>query len=137
MSPPETTQSHAMTSDEELQAMLLKIPDKRYPSRRGPRATSSAPPVDRKPGASFCSDSTDRSIAVEVPRPLAAAKRKPKPKPKPLQLKGRSQSSLNVTPVGTSNPDVVAIVRIEKEQGQQDVSDAESELTPLPEEELS
>lgn len=132
---PGVARAQQPTSEEELRAMLLQIPDKRYPSRRWPSSASPASfPTERRAGAAFSAPPV--APGRELPRPQIALKRKRKPQP--LRLKTPSQNSLTITPAVSPKADnhkVAADPVVEMDQ--QDTSDAESELTPLPEEESS
>lgn len=126
------------TSDEELRAMIMKVPDKRYPSRRWPAATpsQSSSSSHRRPGISF-SATKSNSSAKETTDPHLPPLRtqvKRKRRPQPLQLRAPSRIP-NAKPL-VVKPHIHELLNEadEKEIDMQDVSDAESELTPLPEE---
>jgi hypothetical protein len=126
------------TSDEELRAMIMKVPDKRYPSRRWPSATpsQSSSSSHRRPGTSFsATKSNSRTKDTTDPHsPPLRTQAKRKRRPQPLQLRTPSRNP-NAKPL-VVKPHIHELLNEadEKEIDMQDVSDAESELTPLPEE---
>ncbi|KAG7571237.1 hypothetical protein FFLO_00749 [Filobasidium floriforme] len=126
------------TSDEELRAMIMKVPDKRYPSRRWPSATptSSSSSSPRRPGTSFSTTKSNSSTkdTTDPHSPCLRTQVKRKRRPQPLQLRAPSRNP-NAKPL-VVKPHIHELLNEadEKEIDMQDVSDAESELTPLPEE---
>lgn len=126
------------TSDEELRAMIMKVPDKRYPSRRWPAATpsQSSSSSHRRPGTSFSTTKSNSSTkdTTDPHLPPLRTQVKRKRRPQPLQLRAPSRNP-NAKPL-VVKPHIHELLNEadEKELDMQDVSDAESELTPLPEE---